>query len=51
MLLLFRQGGLSGSSIPDNAAVSLIKKTSPLKNIRIKRKLALTVNIDYKLTE
>jgi protein TonB len=41
----------SGSSILDNAAVTLIKKISPFKNITIKRKLALTVNIDYKLTE
>jgi TonB family protein len=41
----------SGSSILDNAAVSLIKKIHPLENIVIKRKLALKVNIDYKLTE
>jgi protein TonB len=41
----------SGSSILDNAAVSLIKKISPLRNKTIKRKLALNVNIEYKLTE
>ena len=41
----------SGSSILDNAAVSLIKKIRPLENTVIKRKLALNVNIDYKLTE
>lgn len=41
----------SGSSILDNAAVSLIKKISPLKNIMINRKLSLNINIEYKLTE
>jgi protein TonB len=41
----------SGSSILDNAAVSLVKKMHPLKNIMIKRELALRVNIEYKLTE
>jgi protein TonB len=38
----------SGSSILDNAAVTLIKKINP-QNISTKRKLALNVNIDYKL--
>ncbi|MDR1147041.1 MAG: energy transducer TonB [Spirochaetaceae bacterium] len=38
----------SGSSILDNAAVTLIKKINP-KNISTKRKLALNVNIDYRL--
>jgi TonB family protein len=54
-----RNGGLtaitvdhsSGSSILDNAAVSLIKKLGPLKNITAKRKFALNVNIAYELTE
>jgi protein TonB len=41
----------SGSSILDNAAVSLIKKIRTLENIAIQKKLALNVNIDYKLTE
>jgi protein TonB len=41
----------SGSSILDNAAVSLVKKIKPLENMTIKRKLALEVNIDYELTE
>jgi protein TonB len=41
----------SGSSILDNAAVLLIKKMYPLNNAAIPRKLALKVNIDYKLTE
>jgi TonB family protein len=41
----------SGSSILDNAAVSLVKKINPIKDITIKRKLALNVNIDYRLTE
>jgi protein TonB len=41
----------SGSSILDNAAVSLIKKIHPFRNITIKNKLALNVNVDYKLTE
>jgi protein TonB len=41
----------SGSSILDNAALTLIKKITLLKNITIKKKLALNVNIDYKLTE
>jgi TonB family protein len=41
----------SGSSILDNAAVSLIKKIPPLKNLIPNRKLTLKVNIDYKLTE
>ncbi|MDR1507726.1 MAG: TonB family protein [Treponema sp.] len=41
----------SGNSILDNAAVSLVKKMGPIKNIAIRRKLALNVNIDYRLTE
>jgi protein TonB len=40
----------SGSQILDNAAVSLVKKIHQLKNMRIKRKLTLKVNIDYTLT-
>jgi protein TonB len=43
--------GSSGSSVLDNAAISLIKKIRPDKNISIRRKLDLHVNIDYKLTE
>jgi protein TonB len=43
--------GSSGSSILDNAAVSLIKKIHLLENMTMERKLALRVNIDYKLTE
>jgi protein TonB len=39
----------SGSSILDNAAVSLIKKIPPLENVTLNRTLALKVNIDYKL--
>jgi protein TonB len=41
----------SGSSILDNAAVTLIDKMRSLNNTAIKRKLALRVNIEYKLTE
>jgi protein TonB len=41
----------SGSSILDKAAVSLIKQIHPIESIPIKRKMDLTVNIDYKLTE
>jgi TonB family protein len=41
----------SGSSILDNAAVSLIRKISPLRDIPIKRTLNLNIRIDYKLTE
>jgi protein TonB len=41
----------SGSSILDKAAVSLIEKMNPFNNTRIKRKMALRVNIEYKLTE
>jgi protein TonB len=41
----------SGSSILDNAALSLIKKIHPVRNIPVKSKLALNVNIEYKLTE
>jgi TonB family protein len=41
----------SGSSILDNAAMSLIRKMHPLRNRSIKRKLAFGVNIEYKLTE
>jgi protein TonB len=40
----------SGSSILDNAAVTLVKKIRPRENIAIK-KLSLSVNIDYKLTK
>jgi protein TonB len=43
--------GPSGSSILDNAAVSLVKKMHRPGNIAIKRKLAFKVNITYKLTE
>jgi TonB family protein len=54
-----RNGGLaaitvdqsSGSSILDNAAVSLVKKMHPPKNLTLNRTLALRVNIEYKLTE
>jgi TonB family protein len=54
-----RTGGLaaitvahsSGSSILDNAAVSLVKKMHPPENLSLNRTLALKVNIDYKLTE
>jgi TonB family protein len=54
-----RSGGLtavavdhsSGSSILDNAAVSLIEKMCPLNHTGIKRKIALRVNIEYKLTK
>jgi TonB family protein len=41
----------SGSSILDNAAVSLIKKMYPPENVTLNRALALSVNIEYKLTE
>jgi TonB family protein len=41
----------SGSSILDKAAMSLIEKMSPLNNAKIKRKMALRINIEYKLTE
>jgi TonB family protein len=41
----------SGSSILDNAAVSLVKKIPPLKNLALNRTLALRVNIEYELTE
>jgi protein TonB len=43
--------GSSGSSVLDNAAVSLVNKIRPFENVTIKRKLALRVNIEYKLTE
>jgi protein TonB len=54
-----RNGGLaaitvdhsSGSSILDNAAVSLIKKIPSLENLALNRTLALRVNIAYELTE
>jgi TonB family protein len=54
-----RDGGLaavtvdqpSGSSILDNAAVSLVKKMHPPENLTLNRTLALRVNIEYKLTE
>jgi protein TonB len=41
----------SGSSILDNAAVSLVKKMHPPENLTLHRTLALNVNITYKLTE
>jgi protein TonB len=41
----------SGSSILDNAAVSLIKKIHPLENLALNRTLTLNVNIAYELTE
>jgi TonB family protein len=41
----------SGSSILNNAAVSLIKKIRFPENIAIKRNLAFRVNMEYKLTE
>jgi protein TonB len=44
-------GRSSGSSILDNAAVSLIKKIPPLENLTLDRALALNVNIAYELTE
>jgi TonB family protein len=43
--------GSSGSSVLDNAALSLVKKIRPFENVTIKRKLTLRVNIEYKLTE
>jgi TonB family protein len=54
-----RNGGLaavtvdhsSGSSILDNAAVSLVKKMHPPENLTLNRTLALRVNIAYELTE
>jgi protein TonB len=50
-LLAVRVNHSSGSSILDNAAVSLVKKLDTLKNMTTKRKLALNINIVYKLTE
>jgi protein TonB len=44
-------GRSSGSSILDNAAVSLIKKIPTLENLTLNRALALNVNITYELTE
>jgi protein TonB len=41
----------SGSSILDNAAVSLIKKIRLLGNRTVKKRTALNVNITYELTE
>jgi TonB family protein len=41
----------SGSSILDNAAVSLVKKIRPPENLTLDRTLALRVNIEYELTE
>ena len=41
----------SGSSILDNAAVSLVKKMHPPENLTLNRTLALRVNIAYELTE
>jgi protein TonB len=54
-----RNGGLaaitvdhsSGSSILDNAAVSLVKKIHPPENLTLNRTLALRVNVAYELTE
>ncbi|MDR1247851.1 MAG: energy transducer TonB [Treponema sp.] len=54
-----RNGGLaaitversSGSSILDNAAVSLVKKIHPPENLTLNRTLALMVNVTYELTE
>jgi protein TonB len=50
-LISVSAGRSSGSSILDNAAVSLVKKIPPLENLTLNRTLALKVNIDYKLTE
>ncbi|MDR0759289.1 MAG: TonB family protein [Treponema sp.] len=41
----------SGSSILDNAAVSLVKKMHPPENLTLNRTLALRINIAYELTE
>jgi TonB family protein len=41
----------SGSSLLDNAAVSLIEKIHPPANLTLNRTLALNVNITYELTE
>ncbi|MDR1587621.1 MAG: energy transducer TonB [Treponema sp.] len=41
----------SGSSILDNAAVSLVKKIHPPENLTLNKTLALRVNIAYELTE
>jgi TonB family protein len=41
----------SGSSILDNAAMSLVNRIRLLENVTVKRKLVLMVNIEYKLTE
>jgi protein TonB len=41
----------SGSTLLDNAAVSLVKKIRPLTNKTVQRKLSLRVSIDYELTE
>ncbi|MDR2434388.1 MAG: TonB family protein [Treponema sp.] len=41
----------SGSSILDNAAVSLVKKMHPSENVTLNKTLALRVNIAYELTE
>jgi TonB family protein len=54
-----RNGGLaavtvdhsSGSSILDNAAVSLVKKIHPPENLTLNRTSALRVNIAYELRE
>jgi protein TonB len=56
---LERDGGLaavavdhsSGSSILDNAAVSLVKKMRPPGNLTLNRTLTLNVNITYELTD
>jgi protein TonB len=44
-------GCSSGSSILDNAAVSLIKKIPPLDNVSLNKTLALNINIAYELTK
>jgi protein TonB len=50
-LVSISTGRSSGSSILDNAAVSLIKKIPPLENLTLNRTLALNVNIAYELME
>lgn len=41
----------SGSSILDNAAVSLVKKIYPPENLTLNRTLGIRVNVAYELTE
>jgi protein TonB len=41
----------SGSAILDNAALTLIKRIGRIKNITVKNKIALNINVDYTLTE